>query len=120
MRSSDVAARHRFRSSRYRKKPHRSGVGRPRGGSWCEDLLDLLRVSRSGHAVPCHRSTAADVFRVGELDDVAARGRIRARLPSADPEDVRLLEDLLGVGETPMPTLRSRGRAPPAAVTSRG
>ena len=41
-----------------------------------------------------------EVFRVGDLDDVAARGRIRARLASADPEDVQLLEELLGVGDS--------------------
>jgi class 3 adenylate cyclase len=41
-----------------------------------------------------------DVFGVGELDDVAARGRIRSRLASADPEDVQLLEELLGVGDS--------------------
>jgi class 3 adenylate cyclase len=41
-----------------------------------------------------------EVFHVSDLDDVAARGRIRARLASADPEDVQLLEDLLGVGDS--------------------
>ena len=55
--------RHHLRSSRYRQKPHRSRVGRPRGSSWCEDLLDLLRVSRPGYAVPCHRSTVARCVR---------------------------------------------------------
>jgi adenylate cyclase len=39
------------------------------------------------------------VFGVEGLDDVTARGRIRARVTSADPEDVQLLEELLGVGE---------------------
>ena len=33
------------------------------------------------------------------LDDPAARARVRAQLPAADPEDVLLLEDLLGIAD---------------------
>ncbi len=38
-------------------------------------------------------------FGVGELDASAARTQVRARVPDADPEDVLLLEDLLGIAE---------------------
>ena len=33
------------------------------------------------------------------LDDEQARARIRARLPAADPEDLLLVDDLLGIGD---------------------
>src|SRR6201993_2584132 len=38
-------------------------------------------------------------FGVGDLDAAAARTQIRARVPDADPEDVLLLEDLVGIGD---------------------
>ena len=41
-----------------------------------------------------------EVFGVNDIDHVAARGRIRARLSSADPEDVHLLEDVIGVADS--------------------
>jgi class 3 adenylate cyclase len=39
------------------------------------------------------------VFGVGDLDNVAARAGVRAQFPDADPEDVLLLEDLLGIAD---------------------
>ena len=36
---------------------------------------------------------------VERLDDAAARARVRARVPDADPEDVLLLDDLLGIAD---------------------
>src|SRR5271170_6863222 len=36
---------------------------------------------------------------VGDLDASAARTQVRARVPDADPEDVLLLEDLLGIAD---------------------
>ena len=36
---------------------------------------------------------------VSDLDDRAARARIRAQVPNADPEDLLLLDDLLGIGD---------------------
>jgi adenylate cyclase len=36
---------------------------------------------------------------VSDLDDRAARARIRAQVPDADPEDLLLLDDLLGIGD---------------------
>ncbi|MGV0646723.1 adenylate/guanylate cyclase domain-containing protein [Mycolicibacterium sp. XJ2546] len=42
---------------------------------------------------------------VTELDDGAARVRVRAQLPDADPQDLLLLDDLLGIAEPDsMPT----------------
>ena len=38
-------------------------------------------------------------FGVGDLDASAARTQVRARVPDADPEDVLLLEDLLGIAD---------------------
>ena len=45
--------------------------------------------------------------RRGDLDGEAARARVRARVPDADPEDLLLLDDLLGIAdpETPPPQI---------------
>jgi predicted ATPase len=37
---------------------------------------------------------------VSDLDDRAARARVRAEVPDADPEDLLLLDDLLGIRDT--------------------
>ena len=39
------------------------------------------------------------VFGISELDPQAARTQVRARIPDANPEDLTLLEDLLGIGD---------------------
>ncbi len=39
------------------------------------------------------------VFGVSNLDEHAGRARVRARMPDANPEDLSLLEDLLGIGD---------------------
>jgi class 3 adenylate cyclase len=46
-------------------------------------------------------------FGVGNLDAQAARDRLRARVPDADPEDVLLFDDLLGIAdpEVALPTI---------------
>jgi adenylate cyclase len=41
-------------------------------------------------------------FGVADLDDSAARAAIRAEVPDADPEDLVLLDDLLGIGDPAM------------------
>ncbi len=38
-------------------------------------------------------------FRVGDLDASAARAQVRAQVPDADPEDVVLFDDLLGIAD---------------------
>jgi class 3 adenylate cyclase len=38
-------------------------------------------------------------FRVADLDESAARAQVRAEVPDADPEDVLLLDDLLGIAD---------------------
>jgi hypothetical protein len=40
---------------------------------------------------------------VADLDSEAARTRVRARVPDADPEDLLLLDDLLGIADPGMP-----------------
>ena len=44
---------------------------------------------------------------VADLDGPAARARVRARVPDADPQDLFLLDDLLGVAdpEVPLPQI---------------
>ncbi|MDT5320383.1 MAG: hypothetical protein QOD88_2905, partial [Mycobacterium sp.] len=38
------------------------------------------------------------VFGVSDLDEQAGRAQVRARIPDANPEDLLLLDDLLGIG----------------------
>jgi class 3 adenylate cyclase len=40
---------------------------------------------------------------VDELDDLAARSRVRAQVPGADEQDLVLLDDLLGIGDPDIP-----------------
>ena len=49
------------------------------------------------------------VFGVNDLDVHAGRAQVRARIPDANPEDLLLLDDLLGIGDPD---------APPPAITS--
>jgi class 3 adenylate cyclase len=39
------------------------------------------------------------VFGVSDLDQVSGRAQVRARIPDANPEDLLLLDDLLGIGD---------------------
>src|ERR1700758_1512179 len=49
--------------------------------------------------IPFHVATRLirNVFSIGDLEPHAARARVRAGLPEADPEDLLLLDDLLGI-----------------------
>jgi adenylate cyclase len=49
------------------------------------------------------------VFGITDLGEHAARAQVRARIPDADPEDLSLLDDLLGIGDPD---------APPPAITA--
>ncbi len=51
--------------------------------------------------IPFHVATRLirDVFSIGGLEPAAARARVRVGLPEADPEDLLLLDDLLGIGD---------------------
>jgi len=40
-----------------------------------------------------------NVFGISDLDSGVARARVRAAIPDADPDDMLLLDDLLGVGD---------------------
>ena len=46
------------------------------------------------------------VSQLGDLDDQSARARVRAQLPGADPQDLLLLDDLLGIADTNVPLPR--------------
>ncbi len=85
------------------------GIGKSRIGRELAELADTHGVKTYSTFCESHTRDMPlyviarllrDVFQVGDLDDVAARGRIRARLASADPEDVQLLDDLLGIGDS--------------------
>ena len=54
------------------------------------------------------------VFGISDLDEHAGRAQVRARIPDANPEDLLLLDDLLGIGDPdaapPAITADARGR----------
>ena len=52
----------------------------------------------SRHPLPCGGAAAARGHRREGLDE-AARERVRAQVPDAEPEDVLLLDDLLGIAD---------------------
>ena len=55
--------------------------------------------------IPFHVATRLlrDVFSISGLEDDAARASIRARLQEAEPEDLLLLDDLLGIADPDVP-----------------
>ena len=59
-------------------------------------------------------------FGVGDLDAQAARDRVRDRLPDADPEDLALFDDLLGIADPYAAVTGNRPRCSSAAVDSAG
>ena len=65
----------------------------------CRGVHHLLRIAR--HDIPFH--VVARLLRaasgVGDLDGPAARDQVRARVPDADPEDLLLFDDLLGIAD---------------------
>ena len=59
--------------------------------------------------IPFH--VVAHLLRAGsgvtDLDDEAARARVREQIPDADPQDLLLLDDLLGIADPDVPLPRS-------------
>jgi hypothetical protein len=49
---------------------------------------------------------------IGDVDSRSARVQVRAQLPNADPQDLRLLDDLLGIAdpEAPLPNIAPDAR----------
>ena len=56
-------------------------------------------VSRTSGPVPCRRAVTSAATGVEGLGAQAARDRLRDRVSDADPEDLLLLDDLLGIGD---------------------
>ena len=56
-------------------------------------------------AVPFHtaRRLLREVFRIADLVEPATRARVREQLPDADPQDLLLLNDLLGIADPDVP-----------------
>ena len=91
----------------HRQEPGGAG-GRGAGGrSRGRGVLGLLRVPCPRHPVPCGEAAAARGERDEDLDGEAARARVRERVPDADPQDLLLLDDLLGIAdpEVPLPQI---------------
>ena len=59
-------------------------------------------------------------FGVRGLDGPAARDRVRSRVPDADPEDLLLFDDLLGIADPEVELPEDRSRCPAAAVDRAG
>lgn len=65
--------------------------------------VEVFTVGCESHAraVPFHlvARLLRTVFGVSDLDERAGRAQVRARIPDANPEDLLLLDDLLGIGD---------------------
>jgi class 3 adenylate cyclase/DNA polymerase III delta prime subunit len=78
--------------------------------------VEVFRTYCESHTrdVPFHVAARLlrDVFGISGLEDREARAMIRARIPDAVPDDLLLLDDLLGVGATdvPLPTIDPAAR----------
>src|SRR5271163_3474086 len=73
--------------------------------------VDVFSAYCESHATDIGFHVVARLLReatgVGDLDGPAARDRVRSRVPDADPEDVLLFDDLLGITdpEVALPTI---------------
>ncbi len=78
---------------------------------WRRPGVDVFTAFCESHAsqIPFHVVTRLlrAAFGLGDLDAQAARDRVHARLPDADPEDLALFDDLLGIADPmrPLPTI---------------
>jgi adenylate cyclase len=65
--------------------------------------VEVFTVSCESHTreIPFHvvARLLRTVFGITDLDEHAGRARVRARIPDANPEDLLLLDDLLGIGD---------------------
>jgi adenylate cyclase len=65
--------------------------------------FEVFTVACESHTreVPFHlvARVLRTVFGVSDLDEHAGRAQVRARIPDANPEDLLLLDDLLGIGD---------------------
>ena len=65
--------------------------------------VEVFTVSCESHTreIPFHvvARLLRTVFGITDLDEHAGRARVRARIPNANPEDLLLLDDLLGIGD---------------------
>src|SRR4051794_23239853 len=80
--------------SRVAREAAAAAAGRGAGGFWgfCES---------HAREVPFHAVTRLlrAGYGVADLDDPAARARVREQVPDADPQDLLLLDDLLGIAD---------------------
>ena len=65
----------------------------------CRGVFHFLRIPCPRHRVPCGGAAAARRRGVIGLDEEEARARVRAQVPDADPEDLMLFDDLLGIAD---------------------
>ncbi len=93
-----------------------AGIGKSRLGWEVSSMaaargVEVFTASCESHAseLPFYVVTRLlrNIFARGGVEHGAARATLRARMPEADPEDLVLLEDLLGIrdDETPLPAI---------------
>ncbi len=101
------------------------GIGKTRLASEAMQLANSLGVEVfstfcESHAtdIPFHvvSRLLRSVNQLGGLDDHAARARVRARFPDADPQDLMLLDDLLGHRRSRREVAQGRPRRAASAV----
>ena len=92
-----------------RRRPRRPGIHH------------LLRIAHQRHCLPCGDGPAARRRWVSKASTTRRRGpRLRTRIADADPEDLLLLDDLLGIADPDVETAQHRGRRPAAAADRAG
>jgi class 3 adenylate cyclase len=78
--------------------------------------VEVAHCESHAREIPFHVAAGLlrDIFAINGLEDGAARANIRARMQTADSEDLILLDDLLGIrdGDIPLPAIDpdARGR----------
>src|SRR6201992_4236135 len=83
---------------------------------WRVAVVSTYSPSSASHTNQVHFHAVARLLRAGTgvegLDGQTARDRVRARVPDADPEDLLLLHDLLGIAdpEVELPKVASAAR----------
>jgi adenylate cyclase len=94
----------------------KSRVAREAAGLAARRGAEVVWVFGESHARDISFGAVAQLLRAGlgvtDLEGAAARGRVREQLPEEDPQDLLLLDDLLGIAdsEVPLPQIDPEAR----------
>ena len=66
----------------------------------CRGVHRLLRIAYQRHPVQVVARLLRAASGMGDLDGQTARAQVRVRAPDAEPEDLVLFDDLLGIADS--------------------